>query len=64
MLFIMLLHGQMIKRICEHDDVDLIWLISDNKEKLSNDKEKYAPFAIRKNEIRGLSIVVGAVRME
>jgi phage repressor protein C with HTH and peptisase S24 domain len=56
--------GQIIKRICEHDDPDMIWLISDNKEKLSTDKEKYAPFAIRKDEIRSLSIVVGAVRME
>jgi len=56
--------GQMIKRICEHDDEERIWLVSDNKEKLTNDKEKYAPFAILKNEIRSLSIVVGAVRME
>ena len=33
----------------------------------SNDEiksSKYAPFAIRKDEIRSLSIVVGAVRME
>ena len=56
--------GQIIKRVCEHDDPDMIWLISDNKEKLSNDKEKYAPFPIRKDEIRSLSIVVGVVRME
>ena len=56
--------GQMIKRVCEHEDEEKIWLISDNKEKLSNDKEKYAPFAIRKDEIRSLSIVLGAVRME
>ena len=56
--------GQIIKRVCEHDDQDLIWLVSDNKEKLFEGKEKYAPFSIRKDEIRSLSIVVGAVRME
>lgn len=56
--------GQMIKRICEHEDTERIWLVSDNKEKLSNDKEKYAPFSIHREEIRSLSIVVGAVRME
>jgi len=56
--------GQLIKRVCEHDDEDRIWLMSDNKELLSNGKEKYAPYSIRKDEIRSLSIVVGAVRME
>ena len=56
--------GQMIKRVCEHEDDEKIWLISDNKDKLSNDKEKYAPFAIRKDDIRSLSIVLGVVRME
>ena len=56
--------GQMIKRVCEHEESEKIWLISDNREKLSNDKEKYAPFAIRKDEIRSLSIVLGVIRME
>ena len=49
--------GQLIKRICEHDDPEMITLVSDNK-------EKYPPFAIPKSDIRSLSIVVGVVRME
>ena len=49
--------GQLIKRICEHEDTDRILLVSDNK-------EKYAPFPIRKDETRSLSIVLGVVRME
>jgi len=49
--------GQMVKRICRHDNEDLVWLFSDNK-------EKYEPFAIPKNDIRSLSIVVGVLRLE
>lgn len=49
--------GQLIKRVCRHDDEDMVWLVSDNK-------EKYEPFAIPKSDIRSMSIVVGAVRME
>ena len=49
--------GQLVKRICEHEDNDKIWLESDNK-------EKYKPFDINKSDIRGLSIVLGVVRME
>jgi hypothetical protein len=35
----------------------MVWLVSDNK-------EKYEPFAIPKTDIRSLSIVLGVVRME
>jgi len=49
--------GQLIKRICRHENEDMVWLVSDNK-------EKYEPFAIPKSDIRSLSIVVGVVRME
>jgi SOS-response transcriptional repressor LexA len=49
--------GQLIKRVFEHDDPDMILLVSDNS-------EKYKPFPIPKNDIRSLSIVVGVVRME
>jgi len=49
--------GQMVKRICRHDNEDLVWLVSDNK-------DKYEPFIIPKNDIRSLSIVVGVLRLE
>ncbi|MDR2584808.1 MAG: S24 family peptidase [Prevotellaceae bacterium] len=49
--------GQLIKRVCEHENPDMILLVSDNK-------EKYPPFSIPKSDIRSLSIVLGAVRME
>ena len=49
--------GQLVKRICKHDNDDMVWLVSDNK-------EKYDPFPIPKSDIRSLSIVLGAVRME
>jgi phage repressor protein C with HTH and peptisase S24 domain len=50
--------GAMVKRIFEDkDNVDNIILVSDNK-------EHYPPFAIPKNDIRSLSIVVGVIRME
>jgi len=49
--------GQLIKRVLEHEDETQILLVSDNS-------EKYPPFTIPKNDIRSLSIVLGAVRME
>ena len=49
--------GQLIKRICEHENPEMIMLVSDNR-------EKYPPFAMPKSDIRCLSIVLGAVRME
>ena len=49
--------GQMVKRIFEHENPDIILLVSDNK-------EKYPPFPIPRNEIRSLSIVLGVIRME
>lgn len=49
--------GQLVKRVCRHDDENMVWLVSDNK-------EKYEPFAIPKSDIRSLSIVVGVLRME
>jgi len=49
--------GVLIKRVYEHSDPQMIELVSDNK-------EKYPPFAIPKADIRSLSIVLGVVRME
>jgi phage repressor protein C with HTH and peptisase S24 domain len=49
--------GQLIKRVFEHENEELITLVSDNK-------EKYPPFSIPKDDIRSLSIVLGAVRVE
>ena len=49
--------GQLIKRVFEHENPDLITLVSDNK-------EKYPPFPMPKSDIRSLSIVLGAVRVE
>ena len=49
--------GQLIKRVFEHENPDMILLVSDNK-------EKYQPFPIPKSDIRSLSIVLGVVRME
>lgn len=48
--------GQIIKRVFPHDSEEMIMLVSEN--------EKYPPFPIPKSDIRSLSIVVGAVRME
>ena len=49
--------GQLIKRICKHEDESMILLVSDNA-------EKYPPFPVPKSDIRSLSIVLGVVRME
>jgi phage repressor protein C with HTH and peptisase S24 domain len=49
--------GQLVKRICEHENPGMLLLVSDNK-------EKYPPFPMPKSDIRSLSIVVGVVRME
>ena len=49
--------GQLIKRVFEHENPDMILLVSDNK-------EKYQPFSIPKSDIRSLGIVLGVVRME
>jgi phage repressor protein C with HTH and peptisase S24 domain len=49
--------GQLVKRVFEHDDKDLLLLVSDNK-------EKYPPFPMPKGDIRSLSIVLGVIRME
>ena len=49
--------GQLVKRICEHENPDMLQLVSDNK-------EKYPPFPIPKSDIRSLSIVLGVIRME
>ena len=49
--------GQIIKRVFQYEDNEKILLVSDNK-------EKYPPFPINKSDIRSLSIVLGAVRME
>ena len=49
--------GQMVKRIFEHENKDMILIVSDNK-------EKYPPFVMPKIDIRSISIVVGAVRIE
>jgi len=49
--------GILVKRIFEHTDNDYVLLISDNK-------EKYPPFAMPKSDIRSLSIVLGVIRME
>ena len=49
--------GQLVKRIFESEKEDCITLVSDNK-------EKYPPFSIPKEDIRSLSIVLGVVRME
>lgn len=49
--------GAMVKRIFEiQDDPTCISCVSDN--------EKYPPFKLPKSEIRSLSIVVGAIRLE
>ncbi|MBQ9440035.1 MAG: LexA family transcriptional regulator [Paludibacteraceae bacterium] len=49
--------GAMVKRIFEiDDDPTCISCVSDN--------EKYPPFKLPKSEIRSLSIVVGAIRLE
>ena len=49
--------GAMVKRIFEiEDDPTCISCVSDN--------EKYPPFRLPKSEIRSLSIVVGAIRLE
>jgi transcriptional regulator with XRE-family HTH domain len=49
--------GQLVNRIFEHEDKEKVWLVSDNA-------EKYPKFSINKNDVRSLSIVLGAVRME
>ena len=49
--------GQLVNRIFEHEDKEKVRLVSDNA-------EKYPKFAINKNDIRSLSIVLGAIRME
>ena len=49
--------GAMVKRLFEIDGVDdAVLCVSDN--------DKYPPFRLPKGEIRSLSIVVGAVRLE
>ena len=49
--------GAMVKRLFEIEgDVDHILCKSDN--------ENYPPFKLPKDEIRSLSIVVGAIRLE
>lgn len=49
--------GAMVKRLFEiEDDPDRVLCVSDN--------EKYPPFKLPKDEIRSLSIVVGAIRLE
>ena len=49
--------GCLVKRVFEHENPEMVLLVSDNK-------EKYPPFAIPKNDIRSLSIVLGVIRME
>ena len=48
--------GILVKRIREGDDKDHILAISDNKE--------YPPFEIPKEEITGIAIVAGVIRLE
>jgi phage repressor protein C with HTH and peptisase S24 domain len=50
--------GALVKRVFEDkQNPDCILLVSDNK-------ENYPPFSIPKSDIRGLSIVLGVIRME
>lgn len=49
--------GPLVKRVFEHEDPDMILLVSDNK-------EKYPPFPMPKSDIRSLSLVLGVIRME
>ena len=48
--------GILIKRLKKGTDDDRLLIISDNKD--------YDPFEIQKNEITGLAIVVGVIRLE
>ena len=48
--------GLLVKRIREGHDANYILAVSDNKE--------YPPFEIPKNEITGIAIVVGVIRLE
>ncbi len=49
--------GALVKRVFEDKDPDHVLLVSDNK-------EKYPPFSIPKSDIRSVSIVLGAIRLE
>ncbi|MGL5914112.1 MAG: S24 family peptidase [Bacteroidales bacterium] len=49
-------HGLLVKRICPSEEQGCILAVSDN--------EKYAPFSIPRNEITGLAIIVGVIRLE
>lgn len=49
--------GVLVKRIYEDENNDLIKIVSENE-------EKYKPFSIPKSEIKGLSLVLGVIRLE
>ena len=48
--------GLLIKRIRQCDKTDFLLAVSDNKE--------YQPFEIPKNEITGIALVIGVIRLE
>jgi repressor LexA len=49
-------HGLLVKRIRKSNDKDCITAISDNKE--------YDPFDIPMNEVTGIAIIIGVIRLE
>jgi phage repressor protein C with HTH and peptisase S24 domain len=49
--------GPLVKRVFEHDNPELLLLVSENK-------EKYPPFSLPKSDVRSLSLVLGVIRME